>query len=124
MFDKETKCTAGPLPSGFSAKIDAVNCSVNTIHIHTLLRKKLHKCLHIKTGSKHQELTPQGIKIHVEHVKNLKQKLCRHDIDHFSNNALRHLPTAKMIEAVTVSDMIQAPELVMSQYEAFLNDRC
>ena len=74
-FNKETKSTAGPFRSGFSADSDAVNCWVKTIHIHTLLRNELHKCLHMKTGSRHKETTPRVIRIHVEHVKNLKQKL-------------------------------------------------
>ena len=30
----------------------------------------------ITTSSNHKELTPQEIKIYVEHVKSLKQKLC------------------------------------------------
>ena len=79
--------------------IDALNCGFKTIHIRALLRKELHKCLHMKTGSKHKKLTSRGIKTNVEHVKNLKQKLCGCDIDHFSNDALRHLPTGKIIEA-------------------------
>ena len=36
LFNKESKSTAAPFRSGFSADIDAVNCWVNTIHIHTL----------------------------------------------------------------------------------------
>ena len=52
----------------------------------------------MKTGSKHKEITPRGIKIHVEHVKNLKRKLCGYGIDPFSNDAPRHLPTGKIIE--------------------------
>ena len=78
MFNKETKGTADLFRSGFSTNIGAVNCWIDTIHIHTLLTKELHKCLQMKTGSKHKELIPQGIKIHVEHVKSLKQKLCEH----------------------------------------------
>ena len=77
----------------------------------------------MKTGSKHKELTPREIKIHVEHVKNLKQKLCGYGIDPFSNDAPRHLPTGKIIEAAIVSDIIRAPELGLSQYKAFINDR-
>ena len=48
LFNKETKIAAGPFHSGFSTDNDAVNCWVNIIHIHTLLRKELHKCLHRK----------------------------------------------------------------------------
>ena len=80
--------------------IDALNCGFKTIHIRTFLRKELHKCLHMKTGSKHKKLTPREIKTNIEHVKNLKQKLCGYGIDPFSNDAPRHLPTDKIIEAV------------------------
>ena len=55
-------------------------------------------------SSKHKELTPMGIKIHVEHVKNLKQ---------------RHLLTGEIIETATVSDIIQALEVRVSQYKAY-----
>ena len=60
----------------------------------------------MKAGSKHKEISPRRIKIHVEHVKNLKQKLCGYGIDPFSKNAPRRLPTGKIIEAAVVSDII------------------
>ena len=78
LFNKETKGTADLLRSEFSTDIDAVNYWFNIIKIHSLLRKKLNKCLQMKTGSKHKELTPRGIKIHLEHLKYLKQKLCEY----------------------------------------------
>ena len=77
----------------------------------------------MKTDSKHKEITPRGIKNHAEHVKNLKQKLCGYGIDPFSNDAPRYLATDKIIEAAIVSDIIRAPELGLSQYKAFINDR-
>ena len=123
LFNKETKSTAVPFRSGFSTNIDAVNCWVNTIHIHALLRKELLKYVLMKTGSKHKEKTPQGIKIHFEHVNNLKQKLCGYGIDLFSNDAPRHLSASKFIESAIVSDILRAPELGLSQYKAFINDR-
>ena len=58
----------------------------------------------MKMGSKHRELTPRGIKIHVEHVKSLKQ---------------RHLLATEIIEAATVSDIIRALEARVSQYKAY-----
>ena len=61
------------------------------------------------------------MKIHVQHVKNLKQKLFGYDIDPFSNDAPRHLLTGKVIEAAIVSDIIPASELGLSQYKAFIN---
>ena len=73
-FNKETKRTVDLFRFGFSTiqTLDAVNCCVNTIHIHTLLRKQLHKCLQVNTGSEHKELTPREIKTRVEHVKTSK----------------------------------------------------
>ena len=46
-----------------------------------------------------------------------------HSIDPFSNNASRHLTAGKIIKPEIVSDIIQAPELRVSQYKAFINDR-
>ena len=50
LFNRETKGTSGPFRSGFSTDIDAVNTWVNTIHIHAMLRKGLHRLLHMKTS--------------------------------------------------------------------------
>ena len=77
----------------------------------------------MKIGSKHKEITPRGIKIHVEHVKNLKRKLCGYGIDPFSNDARRHLPTGKIIEGAFFSEIIRAPEMVLPQHKTFMNDR-
>ena len=76
LFNNQNKGNIDLFCSRFSTDIDAVNYCVNTIDIHTLIKKELHKCIEIKTGSKHEELTPREIKIHVKHLKNLKQKLC------------------------------------------------
>ena len=59
------------------------------------------------------------MKIHVQHVTNLKQKLYGYDIDPFSNDAPRHLPTGKVTEAIIFFDIIRASELGLSQYKAF-----
>ena len=75
-------------------------------------------------GSKHKELTPWRIKTIAEHVKNWnKNCVDMHGIDPFSNDAPRHLTTGKIKEAEIISDIIQAPELLVSQYKAFINDR-
>ena len=76
--------TAHPFRSAFSTDIDEVNSWVNTIHIHTSLRKELHKCLQMQPGSKLEDVLPRRIKVHAEHVKNSKQKLCGYGIDPFS----------------------------------------
>ena len=64
-----------------------VNTWVNTIHIHINIRMALRKQLHIKTSSKHKELTPGEKKIHATHVKSLKHQLLGYGVDPFSNQA-------------------------------------
>ena len=123
LFNKETKGTSGPFRSGFSTNIDAVNSWVSTIHIHTLLRKELHKCIHMKTGSAHKEVTPRGRRIHAEHVQNLKEKLRGYGIDPFSKDPPRALSTGKVIDATIVADIGRAFDLGLSQYKAFITDR-
>ena len=53
----------------------------------------------------------------------MKQKLCGYSIDPLCNDAPRHLPTGKIIEAGIVSNIIRVPELGLLQYKAFINDR-
>ena len=55
----------------------------------------------MKMNLKHKELTPPEIKIHVEHVKHLNEKLCVYGINPFSNTASRQ-------------------ELLVSQYKALI----
>ena len=49
--------------------------------------------------------------------------MCGYSIDPFSNDALRHLPTGKIIKAAIVSDIIRALELGLLQYKACIYDR-
>ena len=74
----------------------------------------------MKTSLKHKAVIPRGIKIHTEHAKSLKPKLCGCGVDPFFNDALRYLPAGKIIETAIVSDTIRARELVVSQYKAFM----
>ena len=55
-FNRETKGTSGPFRCGFSTDIEGVNTWVNTIHIHALLRKSLHKVVHMKTLQRTKKL--------------------------------------------------------------------
>ena len=68
LFNKETKGTGGPFRAGFSTNIEAVNKWVRTIHIHAKLRKMVRTTLHIKSSSKHKEVTNRGRKLHHQHV--------------------------------------------------------
>ena len=88
-----------------------------------VIKKRITQMSTQKTSSRDKELTPWGIKIYVKLVKNLKQKLCGYSIDALCNDAPRHLPTGKIIEAGIVSNIIRVPELGLLQYKAFINDR-
>ena len=82
----------------------------------------------MKTTSTHKEITPPGIKIHVEHVKNLTQQFLDMVLILFlmilQDISINDLPsTDKVTEAAVVTDMVRASELGMSQYKAFITDR-
>ena len=123
LFNKETKGTAGPFRAGFSTNIDEVNNWVNTIHIHAMLRANLQKILHIRTSSKHKELTKRGKMLHEDHVKNLKDKLSKYGLDPFSSDPTTHIPSGKQIEESIVKYFIRAPVIGKSQVESFIIDR-
>ena len=95
LFNKETKGTAGPFRSGFSTDSEKVNNWVNTIHIHSALRVALHQTLHLKTSSKHKELTDRGKRLHRDHVVNLKRKLQGYGTDPFSGESPKNLTLVK-----------------------------
>ena len=71
LFNKEIKGTSGHLRCSFSTNIESVNTWVNTIHIYAMLKVALSQQLHLKTSSKHKELTKSGKELHLSHVKSL-----------------------------------------------------
>ena len=123
LFNKETKGTGGPFRSGFSTNIEAVNKWVRTIHIHATLRKALRTALHIKSSSKHKEITDRGKKLHQEHVKSLKKILVGYGTDPFSSDPPKCISTGSEIPDDIVADMIRAPQLGESQYKDFVLKR-
>ena len=65
----------------------------------------------MKTTSTHKEITPPGIKIHVEHVKNLTQQFLDMVLILFlmilQDISINDLPsTDKVTEAAVVTDMV------------------
>ena len=74
-FNRQTRGTVGNFRSGFSSVSDVVNSQFNKILIHKLLRKDLPKSFHMKITLTQKEKVASGIKIRVELIKNLKQKL-------------------------------------------------
>ena len=49
-----------------------------------MLRVALSQQLHLKTSSKHKELTKSGKELHLSHVKSLKEELSGYGIDPFT----------------------------------------
>ena len=100
LFNNENKGNTDLFCSRFSTDTDAVNYCVNTIDIHKLLKKELHKCIEIKTGSKHEKLTPREINMALIPFLMMLQNIYQ---------------LVKIMEAAIVSDVIRAPELRTSQ---------
>ena len=88
-----------------------------------MLRANLQKILHIRTSSKHKELTKRGKVLHEEHVKNLKDKLIKYGLDPFSSDPPKYIPSGKEISESIVKDFIRAPVIGKSQMESFIKDR-
>ena len=72
-FNRETKGTAGPFRSGYSANIHAVNRWIKTTHCHAKIRTSVKSQFRIFTSSVHKELTPKNKKLHFDHVQGLKK---------------------------------------------------
>ena len=80
--NRTTKRTSGPFR--YSKNIDAVNRWVKTIHIHSGLKEEFKKIHHIKTSSKHKEMTTGGKILHQKHVQKIKHRLQYLEIDPFA----------------------------------------
>ena len=123
LFNKETKGTGGPFRAGFSTNSEAVNKWVHTIHIHAVLRKALRTSLHMKSSSKHKEVTNRGKSVHREHVKNLKEILLGYGTDPFSNDSPRCISTGREIAKDVINDMFLAPTLGETKFNEFVRQR-
>ena len=89
-FNKTTKGTAGPFRAGFSTNIGTVSNWVKTIHIHSKLKDFFRNLLHVKSSSKHKELTMGGKTMHSKHVESIKNRLIYLNIDPFARENPRH----------------------------------
>ena len=95
----------------------------NTIHIHAVLRKALRTSLHMKSSSKHKEVTNRGKSVHREHVKNLKEILLGYGTDPFSNDSPRCISAGREIAKDVVNDMFLAPTLGETKFNEFVRQR-
>ena len=105
-FNKETKSTSGPFRCGLRANIESVNTWVNTIHIHIMLKVALKQQLHLKTSSRHKELTKSGKELHLSHVKSLKEKLSGYGKDPFTLGYPINLSSGEKIDKNVYNDNV------------------
>ena len=122
-FNKETKGTAGPFRAGFSTDINAVNNWVRTIHIHCKLREQFREILHMKTSSKHKELTIGARKKHSNHVCRLRNQLRMYGIDPFSSDVPKSFSTGTEIPSEVSDNIINAADIGNTNYLAFIKER-
>ena len=109
LFNKETKGTSGPFRCGLSTNIDSVNTWINTIHIHTMLKVALRQQLHLKTSSRHKELTKSS--------KELQW------IDPFTLGYPRNLSSWEKIDKNVYNDMCQVEILGIEKLNEFIQQR-
>ena len=104
--NRETKGTAGPLRSGYSADLHALNRWVKTSHIHSTLREAMKKRFRLNTSSTHKELTFRNKKHHHDHVKKLKKHLVDYNVDPdvLVQGQCRILPTGKRLISISFKD--------------------
>ena len=100
LFNKETKGTSGPFRCSFSTNTDSVNTWVDTIHIHTMLKVALGQQLHLKTFSRHKELTKSSKELSLLHVKSLKEKLSGYGTDPFTSGYPIDLSSGEKLKKV------------------------
>ena len=64
-----------------------------------MLEVTLRQQLHLKTSSKHKELTKNGNELHLSHVKSLKEKISGYRKDPFTmSNSINSSSGAKIIK--------------------------
>ena len=70
-----------------------------------MLKVALRQQLHLKTSSRHKELTKSGKELHLSHVKSLKEKLLGYGIDPFTLGYPINLSSGKKIDKNVHNDM-------------------
>ena len=122
-YNRTTKGTSGPFRAGYSRNTDAVNRWVKTIHVHSKLKEEFKNLLHIKTSSKHKELTTGGKLLHQKHVQKIKQRIRHLEIDPFATNAPISFSDGVEIPVEIVTDMLRVDEVGQVKIEKFIKER-
>ena len=70
-----------------------------------MLKVALRQQLHLKTSSRHKELTKSGKELHLSHVKSLKEKLLGYRIAPFTLGCPINLSSGEKIDKNVYNDM-------------------
>ena len=122
-FNKETKGTAGPFRSGYSADVKTVNTWIRTSHIHCKMRSEMKRIFRIQTSSTQKEMTPRSIKRHTEHIDNLKSTLHVYQIDLFSGGPAVSLSTGVEIDHSIIKGLLSSREVGHKCFLKFVGER-
>ena len=102
IFNKKIKGNSGPFRKEFSTDI---------IHIHSQLQVALRQKLHIKTSTKHKEITSSGIMNHINHVNSLKATLRKYGYNPFSDTTPKCISTDVEVAKEIYFNMISVDEI-------------
>ena len=122
-FNKETKGTAGRFCSDYSTDIHAINKWIKTSHIHSKNMNNVEKKLNVFTSQVHKEITPGNKSLHFEHVRSLKAKLKKYNINIFGDRPAKNLTTGQEIEKEVTDCLLHAGEVGKKRFRAFSQDR-
>ena len=78
--------------------------------------------LHLKTSSRHKELTKSGKELHFWHAKSLKEKLSGYGTDLFTLGYLINLLSAEKIDKNIYNDICQVEILGIEKFNEFIQE--
>ena len=122
IFNGQTKHQAGPHRTGVSTNIKAINRWIRTTHIYAKLRVELMKKIKTSTSSVHKESTPSDTRLHLSHVKSLKDQLKGYGSHPFGEGPARNILTGKEVTLEIIAGLLDSPKLGDDRYKSFVNE--
>ena len=81
------------------------------------------KKIKASTCSVHKESTSSDIRLHLSHVKSLKDQLKGYGSHPFGEGPARNIPTGKEVALEIIADLLISPKLGNDRYKSFVNER-
>ena len=123
IFSGQRKRQAGPHRTGVSTNIKATNRWIRTTNIYAKLRVEVMKKIKTRISSVHKESTPSGIRLHLSHVKSLKDRLKGYGPHPFGEGPARNISTGKEVALEIIAVLLDSPKLGDDRYKPFVNER-